>query len=311
MQRKTFKTSDGAQLSYISAGQGKPLVMLHGWSQSAEQFKYQIPAFAEHYQVIAVDLRGHGESEKVSFGYRISRLSKDVQELIAVLQLEKPHLLGHSMGCAIIWSYLDLFGLDEIDRLVLVDQSPLGTLRSHWNVQEIAESGAIFTAEQLNAVIHSLENGNAEESTRNILTSMVTSAMSKEQFEWIVECNFRCPRAIAATLLYNHLHTDWRDRIVRIRQPTLIIGGRKSLVPWTSQAWINQSIPDSELEIFEEAEGGGHFMFIENPEKFNRRVLQFLSRSLYPAAQHSFHRGADNGCRGQLKHYRLRRVNAS
>lgn len=182
------------------------------------------------------------------------------------------------MGCAIIWSYLDLFGSDEIDRLVLVDQSPLGTLRSHWNVQEIAESGAIFTAEQLNAVIHSLENGNAEESTRNILTSMVTSAMSKEQFEWIVECNQRLPRAIAATLLYNHLHTDWRDRIVRIRQPTLIIGGRKSLVPWTSQAWINQSITDSELEIFEEAEGGGHFMFIENPEKFNRRVLQFLSR---------------------------------
>ena len=129
MQRKTFKTSDGVEISYISAGEGKPIVMLHGWSQSAEQFKYQIPAFAEHHQVIAVDLRGHGESEKVSFGYRISRLSKDVQELIAVLQLEKPHLLGHSMGCAIIWSYLDLFELDEIDRLVLVDQSPLGILR--------------------------------------------------------------------------------------------------------------------------------------------------------------------------------------
>ncbi|MEH1949326.1 MAG: oxidoreductase [Nostoc sp.] len=100
MQRKTFKTSDGAQMSYISAGEGKPIVMLHGWSQSAEQFKYQIPAFAEHYRVIPVDLRGHGESEKVSFGYRISRLSKDLQELIGALQLEKPHLLG--MGEAIV-----------------------------------------------------------------------------------------------------------------------------------------------------------------------------------------------------------------
>ncbi|MCY7284603.1 MAG: alpha/beta hydrolase [Cyanobacteria bacterium CAN_BIN43] len=79
--------------------------------------------------MVAVDLRGHGESEKVSFGYRIARLSKDVHELIVALQLEKPHLLGHSMGCSIIWSYLDLFGFDEIDRLVLVDQSPLGTLR--------------------------------------------------------------------------------------------------------------------------------------------------------------------------------------
>jgi non-heme chloroperoxidase len=50
------------------------------------------------------------------------------------------------------------------------------------------------------------------------------------------------------------------------------------MIPWQSQVWINQSIPNSELEIFEEAEGGGHFMFIENPDKFNRRVLQFLSR---------------------------------
>ncbi|MHC5938142.1 alpha/beta fold hydrolase [Nostoc sp.] len=286
MQRKTFKTSDGAQMSYISSGEGKSIVMLHGWSQSAEQFKYQIPAFAEHYRVIAVDFRGHGESEKVSFGYRIARLSKDLQELIGALQLEKPHLLGHSMGCAIIWSYLDLFGLDEIDRLVLVDKSPLGTLRerkahatrTHWDAQEIAASGAIFTAEQLNAAVYALENSEAEEFTRNLLTSMVTPAMSKEQFEWIVECNQRLPRVIAAMLLYNHLHTDWRDQIVRIRQPTLIIGGRKSMIPWQSQVWINQSIPDSELEIFEAAEGGGHFMFIENPEKFNRRVLQFLSR---------------------------------
>ncbi|WP_193196833.1 alpha/beta fold hydrolase [Nostoc sp. MG11] len=43
---------------------------------------------------------------------------------------------------------------------------------------------------------------------------------------------------------------------------------------------ISQNIPESELEIFEAAEGGGHFIFIENPDKFNRRVLQFLSRSL-------------------------------
>ena len=88
------------------------------------------------------------------------------------------------------------------------------------------------------------------------------------------------PRAIAPTLLYNHLHTDWRDQIVRIRQPTLIVSGRKSIIPWQSQVWLNQSIPNSELEIFEAAVSGRHFTFIENPGKFNRRVLQFLTRSL-------------------------------
>ncbi len=276
-QRKTFRTSDGAQLSCISAGRGKPIVLIHGWSQSAEQFKYQIRTFAERYHVVAVDLRGHGESEKVSYGYRISRLSKDLQELIGVLQLEKPHLLGHSMGCSVIWSYLDLFGSDEIDRLVLVDQSPLHTSRPYWNSRELQESGATVTCEQLNAAVQALCSSEAEEFTRNSLASMVTAAMPDEQFEWIVQCNLQCPRAIAATLLYNQFHTDWRDQIVKIQTPTLIVGGRKSYIPWKSQVWINQSIPKSELAIFEEAEGGGHFMFIENPEKFNQRVLQFLA----------------------------------
>jgi non-heme chloroperoxidase len=276
LQRNTFRTSDDAELSYISAGRGRVIVLIHGWSQSAEQFKYQLLAFAERYRVVAIDLRGHGESEKVSYGYRISRLSKDIQELISALQLEKPHLLGHSMGCSVIWSYLDLFGSDEIDRLILVDQSPLHTLQSHWNNQELEESGATVTCEQLNAAVRALESDEAEEFTRNSLAAMVTAAMTNEQFEWMVQCNLRCPRSIAATLLYNQFHMDWRDQIVRIRKPTLIIGGRKSYIPWKSQVWINQSIPSSELEIFEEAEGGGHFMFIENPEKFNRRVLQFL-----------------------------------
>ena len=276
--RKAFKTSDDATLSYISVGSGKSIVLIHGWSQSAEQFKYQISAFAERYHVVAVDLRGHGKSEKVTYGYRLSRLSKDIYELIHYLQLKKPHLLGHSMGCAVIWSYLDLFGQDRIERLVFVDQSPLYTSRPYWESQEMEEAGAIVTAEQLNETVHRLESSSSEEFTRNILAPMLTSAMPKEQFEWMLECNLQFPRAIAATLLYNQFHTDWRDQIVRIRKPTLIISGRKSIIPWKSQVWINKSIPNSELEIFEETEGGGHFMFIENPEKFNQLVLEFLNQ---------------------------------
>lgn len=235
-QRKTFKTSDGVELSYISAGSGKPLVLIHGWSQSAEQFKYQIPVFAEHYHVVAVDLRGHGESQKVTYGHRISRLSKDIQELLGVLQLEKPHLLGHSMGCSVIWSYLDLFGSDEIDRLILVDQSPLHTSRPHWDFQEKEETGATVTCELLNEAVHTLLSSTAEEFTRNSLAEMVTSVIPDEQFEWIVQCNLRCPRSLAANLLYNQFHTDWRDQIMRIRKPTLIIGGRKSYVPWNRKS---------------------------------------------------------------------------
>jgi pimeloyl-ACP methyl ester carboxylesterase len=79
--RLTLVTSDGVQLSYIRQGSGRPIVLLHGWSQCAEQFKYQIEPLSARYDVIAVDQRSHGESQKVSYGLKISRSAKDLYEL--------------------------------------------------------------------------------------------------------------------------------------------------------------------------------------------------------------------------------------
>jgi pimeloyl-ACP methyl ester carboxylesterase len=88
--------------------------------------------------------------------------------------------------------------------------------------------------------------------------------------------NLKLPRAHAATLLYNHCHQDWRDVFARIDVPSLFIGGRVSLVPWKSVAWAASQVKGARLEIFEEAEGGQHFMFEENPAKFNRIVAEFI-----------------------------------
>ncbi|MGH6902926.1 MAG: alpha/beta fold hydrolase [Geminicoccaceae bacterium] len=68
-------TSDGVGLYYLEAGSGKPILMIPGWSQTAEQFKHQITGLSDRYRVIAVDMRGHGESDKPEFGYKISRLA--------------------------------------------------------------------------------------------------------------------------------------------------------------------------------------------------------------------------------------------
>lgn len=91
-----------------------------------------------------------------------------------------------------------------------------------------------------------------------------------------IQRNLRMARQDAATLLYNHCGQDWRDAIPRITIPTLVIGGRVSLVPWRSQVWVHEQIAGSQLAIFEEAEGGQHFMFIENPAKFDQVVAEFL-----------------------------------
>jgi non-heme chloroperoxidase len=79
---KYFRTNDGVQLHYLEAGAGKPLVLVHGISQTAEQFKFPIQGLGDHYRVIALDLRGHGESEKPNFGLKIHRLAQDLREAL-------------------------------------------------------------------------------------------------------------------------------------------------------------------------------------------------------------------------------------
>src|SRR5262245_54804081 len=84
---RSVKTNDGYTLRYDEAGKGKPLVCIPGWSQTAAQFKHQVSGLSDRYHVIAVDMRGHGESDKPTHGYTIQRLAKDVHDLLGVRKL--------------------------------------------------------------------------------------------------------------------------------------------------------------------------------------------------------------------------------
>jgi pimeloyl-ACP methyl ester carboxylesterase len=275
--RRAFVTSDGVQLSYIRQGTGRPIVLIHGWSQCAEEFKHQIEALSARYDVIALDQRSHGESQKVSYGLKISRLSKDLYDLLAELDLNEVALLGHSMGASVIWCYIDLFGPERLSKIILVDQAPFKTSDPHWTQEELEDSGASPTAQQVCDTVAALRGEKAEQETRQMMDGHLTKHATSEMREWIVQCNLRMPRPFAGTLLYNLFHTDWRDLIPRIKLPALIISGRASNIPWKSQDWIHRQIQGSQFEVFEETEGGKHFMFIENPEKFNRLVMEYLS----------------------------------
>jgi non-heme chloroperoxidase len=274
--RRAFVTSDGVQLSYIRQGSGRPIVLIHGWSQCAEEFKHQIGPLSARYDVIAVDQRSHGESQKVSYGLRISRLSKDLYELLTELDLNNVAVLGLSMGSSVIWCYIDLFGPERLSKIILVDQMPLVTSDPHWTQQELEDSGATLTAQQVFDTVAALRSREAEQVTRQVIDGHVTKHATSEMREWIVQCNLKMPRDFAGTQMYSHAHVDWRDLIPRINLPTLIISGRASAIPWKSQEWIHRKIKGSQFEIFEESEGGQHFMFIENPEKFNGLVMEYL-----------------------------------
>ena len=133
-----FSTNDNVALHFIDKGNGVPLVMLHGWSQSSEQYKYKVEALSKHYRVITLDMKGHGLSEKVDYGYKIYRLAKDVSELLCYLDLNDVVILGHASGAAAICCYWELFGDEWLGKLILVDKILVLTSNPAWSAKEVA-----------------------------------------------------------------------------------------------------------------------------------------------------------------------------
>lgn len=81
--------NDGCQLHYEDYGHGAPLLLVHGLGSSTRDWEYQIPVLAQHYRVLALDVRGHGRSDKPREAYRIADFAEDVAALIEHLQLPR------------------------------------------------------------------------------------------------------------------------------------------------------------------------------------------------------------------------------
>lgn len=276
-ERRSIVTNDGAQLSVIDVGRGPPVVILPAWTNAAIEYWRQIVDFSRDHRVIAIDMRGHGESDKIEHGYRVSRFAADLEEALAQLEVRDSVLMGHSMGCSVIWAYLDLYGPERAAKLILVDQAATQLIQPWWSDEERSKFGCRDTPEELFAFCASLAGPDGEGVTRDLFLGLFTPSFQAADADAIVSEILKMPRRHAASLMLDHATRDWRDLIAQIRLPTLVVGARQSVFPAESQAWIAKQIPGARLEIFEVDEGGSHFMCMENPARFNAIIREFLS----------------------------------
>jgi pimeloyl-ACP methyl ester carboxylesterase len=276
--RASITTNDGAVISYWEAGAGQPIVMLPGWSQTADQFDAQLPLARTH-RLIAVDLRGHGESSKIDKGYRIHRLAMDLRQLLEQKGLEGVTLLGHSMGASVMWAYWELFGRDRVSRFVIVDQVPSCAYNPSWSPAERAATGALWDYNTLAATADRIRSADARAVAADFVNNaFFTAAFPQERKGYVLAENLKLPRDQGARLIFDHCSLDWRDVIPTIDVPVLIVGGEKSIFRVEALQWIRDAIPGSRLEVFSEADGGSHFMFMENPARFNALIESFVPR---------------------------------
>ncbi len=277
-ERKQFTTKDGAEISYLDIGEGQPMVLIHGWSQSALQWYNQIDEFSSTHRVVAIDLRGHGESSKVGYGYRLYRLAQDVKELMNALKLESTILMGHSMGCSIMWTLWDLYGDDGIDKMIFCDNSPYPLDNPTRDEASKIHAAEGITPESSAQLALGWANDTDGSFARGFLRQQFSPDAADEIFEAAYEHHMMLPKQHRAKLMFDIIHHDLCDVIPRITVPSLFVGGRISLINWKSVVWQGENAPQGSHVIFEEDEAGAHFMFLENHTKYNQIVSDFLKQ---------------------------------
>lgn len=275
---KTFCTNDGVRLHYVDIGCGPCVVLLHGFGIDCTFWTYTLAALSEHFRVLALDQRGHGQSGKPDYGMKIARLACDVREWLEHENISCASFVGHSMGCAVIWSMIEQFGQSGVERLAFVDEPPMVLGDSGWSDEERRNAGAFVTN------IHAFSpypqtTGHVDDAAWPLKPRLPDTPYSKA----LHHPAWERPPALRR-LMFNHACQDWRDLLPRITRPVLIFTGEHS--DWLqSQRWMQSVMPDTALSCFPTEESGDHDLFFKNPIRFNRELLVFLSLKEEPVAE--------------------------
>ncbi len=259
-----FKTKSGVTLDYVDEGEGKPIIFVHGMVCSKAFFQKQIPYFSKNnYRALAVDLRGHGESEKPMSGYTIKTFASDLHELVQALGLKKPILVGWSMGSMVVWEYAAMFP-DELGALICVDQGASDFAWPGWQY-------GVMTIQDLRDMAAALQTD--RKPMYQELIQLMLHVPQKEESEFFLGEMMKIPPVIAEAIIMNQTFEDYRESVKGIRVPTLILFGEDpKLNPPEAGYWLHDQIPGSLIKTFKNS---SHCPFWEESELFNQTVKEF------------------------------------
>jgi pimeloyl-ACP methyl ester carboxylesterase len=118
--KSRFAKVSGVRLHYLAAGQGEPVILLHGYAQTGHMWRPLIAELAKIRMVIAPDLRGFGRSAKPADGYDKKTMAQDIHALAASLDFKRAGVAGHDIGLMVAYAYAAQYPA-EVDRIALMD----------------------------------------------------------------------------------------------------------------------------------------------------------------------------------------------
>ncbi|MBI4199830.1 MAG: alpha/beta fold hydrolase [Chloroflexi bacterium] len=274
------------ETAYLDVGRGEPVVLLHGFPLNRDMWQAQVAALSPRFRVIAPDFRGHGGSSVLSpvaaadgDVHHMETLAEDVRGLLDHLRLEQVSLVGFSMGGYVAFAFYRRYRA-RVKALVLADtrpqaDSPEARQGREATVRTALKEGTSAVAQTLAGRMLAPETLQGRPQLAEQVRGMMTST---PLIGWMGDL-----RGLAR-------RSDSTATLAIITCPTLILVGQKdALTPPADSQLMAQHIKGAKLV---EVPSAGHLAPLEQPEAFNKALLEFLDSVLQPTRAPQRHRRA-------------------
>ena len=268
---RMIDTGDGLRLRVVSSGEGPPVVLLHGFTGSAETWRELRSALEERHAVYAVELPGHGGSRAPDdpSRYALRRFADDLVKVLDALRVERAAVLGYSLGARAALRFALNYG-SRVSGLILESGSP-GISDERARSERRESDRALADTIEREGVIAFVDRWE-----RSPLWE------SQEALPDRVKIALRTQRLLnSAKGLANSLRgagtgeePSVLDRLGTLNTPTLVIAGALDAKYVGLGTQLSSAIPNAKLAL---VEGAGHAVHLEQPQRFSELVAEFLA----------------------------------
>ena len=255
-----------------SGGEGRPVVLIHGWPLSGESWSEQLPALKEAgYRTVTYDRRGFGDSDPGD-GYDYDALAGDLDNILKDLDLHDVTLVGFSMGGGEVARYVARYGEDRLRSVVFAAAVPPYLLKSDDNPDGPLTEEA---AGEMRSGLEDDRDGFFDGFTTQFFSAGDDLKVSEEQRQEAVALCRKSDQEAALGCMEAFGTTDFRDDLTKITVPTLVVhGDSDGIVPLEGSGQrTHDAVSQSSLVVLE---GAPHGCNVSHAEEFNRALLEFL-----------------------------------
>lgn len=258
-----------------TGGDGRPVILIHGWPLSGASWEKQVPVLRDAgFRVVTYDRRGFGRSSKPATGYDYDTLTADLHAVIRDRDLQDVTLVGFSMGGGEVARYIPNHGADRIHSLVFASAVPPYLMQTGDNPE------GPLTQEQADTMQRALKEDRDsffDDFTQTFFSANGELKVTESDRQKAIALAHQSSQVAALACMESFGTTDFRRDLAQIAVPVLVIhGDADAIVPLEGSGQrTHDAIAGSELVVIED---GPHGVITSHPDEFNAALLDFLRR---------------------------------